>query len=238
MAVPVLEIPCDAEGIFLERPNRFLGIVDILLLGEKNDEKVHVHDPGRLEELLYPGNRVLLRRAGGKNRKTKWDLIAARYEDEWILVHSGYHRAISEWVLGSDFSPFGEAMEIQPEVTVGHSRLDFVITDPEGNEIGVEVKGCTLALDGVALFPDAPTERGRRHIETLMEMIEGEKKAGLLILVFRRDAKFFLPNEATDPKFAEVFRSGIERGVMVHPLLFSYDGEMVYYEGAVPVGGG
>jgi len=194
-----------------------------------------VHDPGRLKELLYPGNRVLVKRAAGKHRRTKWDLIAARYDDEWILVHSGYHRGISEWVIRNENSPFHDIVDLRPEVTVGHSRLDFILTDNRGTEIGVEVKGCTLAVDGVALFPDAPTKRGRRHLEVLMDMKADGKNAALMILIFRSDAKCFRPNEITDPKFAETFLRAMRNGVDVFPMVFRYDGKRVDYMGEIPV---
>ena len=235
MTTKVMELICDAEGVLRERSNRFLAVVDIVGFGD--NEEVHVHDPGRLKELLYPGNRVRMKRAAGKKRKTKWDMIAARYGDEWILVHSGYHRAISEWVIRGEQSPFHGVANIRPEVTVGHSRLDFVLTDDGGKETGVEVKGCTLAVDGVALFPDAPTERGRRHLEVLMDMRANGKNAALIVLVFRHDAGCFRPNELTDPKFADVFRKAVKQGVDVFPMVFRYDGKWVRYMGEIPVCG-
>ncbi|MCK4717608.1 MAG: DNA/RNA nuclease SfsA [Thermoplasmata archaeon] len=229
----VLRLPHDATGSLVSRPNRFLAIVDVDGLGE---QEVHVHDPGRLKELLFPGNELLLRRAEGKKRKTKWDLIAARYEEQWVLVHSGYHRAISEWVLNSDISPFGHVEEIRPEVRIGHSRLDFVLTD-RGEIIGVEVKGCSLAIDDIALFPDAPTERGRKHLETLMEMKREGVRAALMVLVFRKDAGCFYPKEDTDPKFANTFWDAMEAGVEVYPLVFTYENGKIWYLHKIPVCG-
>ena len=235
MTTKVMELLCDAEGVLRERPNRFLAVVDIDGFGD--NEEVHVHDPGRLKELLYPGNRVLVKRAAGKKRKTKWDMISARYGQEWILVHSGYHRAISEWIIKGEHSPFHGVANIRPEVTVGHSRLDFVLDHEDGNETGVEVKGCTLAVDGVALFPDAPTERGRRHLDVLMDMKADGKNTALIVLVFRADARCFRPNELTDPKFAETFQRAVKQGVDVFPMVFRYDGKSVYYLGEIPVCG-
>ena len=235
MVVEVIELNWDAQGIFRSRPNRFISIIDIIDPVDIKGERVHVHDPGRLKELLYPGNRILLKKAFGKNRKTKWDVIAAQFENEWILIHSGYHRAISEWMLRTKQSPLGSLKEIRPEVTVGHSRLDFICKDEDDKVIGVEVKGCTLAVDGVALFPDAPTERGRRHLETLMEMKASGKRAALLVLIFRHESRCFSPNELTDPGFAETFRRAVEKGVEVYPLVFRYDGSTIVYLGNIPV---
>ncbi|MDG6220727.1 MAG: DNA/RNA nuclease SfsA, partial [Candidatus Thermoplasmatota archaeon] len=180
----------DAEGVFMSRPNRFVGVVEISGLGE---QMVHVHDPGRLKELLYPGNKVLLKRASSPGRKTAWDLLAARFQDQWVFTNSAYHPHISRWVLEGRMAPFSGVSCIRPEVTVGHSRLDYVLDMDDGKKIGLEVKGCTLAVEGVALFPDAPTERGRRHIETLMTKKDEGWGAALMVLVFRTDAVCFSP---------------------------------------------
>jgi len=240
----VLSLGKTVEGVFLKRPNRFLAMVEIPGAGRGKECEVHVHDPGRLKELLVPGAKVLVKKVedkGGK-RKTKWDMLAAWYGDEkkdggmWVLVHSGYHRAISEWVLRGVASPFGGVDEIKPEVQVGHSRLDFVLTE-KGVMLGVEVKGCSLARDGIALFPDAPTERGRKHLETLMGMKKEGLRAALLILVFRRDAECFYPNSERDPKFAKTFWDAVEIGVEVYPLKFSLEKGKIWYLGRIPVCG-
>jgi len=229
-------IHCDAEGVLVERPNRFLAIVDIDGAdGTVPGEKAHVHDPGRLLELLYPGNRLLLRRAGNPLRKTAWDVIAARHGEEWILIHSGFHREIAAWLLSSPDPPFGKLADIRPEVTVGHSRLDFMAMDKMGRTIGIEVKGCTLAIDGTALFPDAPTERGRKHVNTLIGMVESGDRAGLLVLVLGPDAERFAPKADTDPAFAEAFWKAVDNGVEVHAVRFGFDGENVHLMGEIPV---
>lgn len=238
MKMPVMEIPWDAKATFISRPNRFLGIVDITSpkKDKKRNVKVHVHDPGRLEELLYPGNRVLLRKAKNKNRKTKWDVIAAFYDGDWILVHSGYHRAIAEWVLNSNkVSPFGKVTNITPEARIGKSRLDFLLEKKNGKKTWVEVKGCTLARDGVALFPDAPTERGRRHLKTLIKLKKEGDDAAIIILVFRSDARCFAPNGETDPKFSDTFYKAVDTGVQVYPLVFKFENSTVYYINKIPI---
>ena len=98
LKIPVLEVSYDASGVFKERPNRFLGVVDIDQPRKAAGVHVHIHDPGRLKELLYKGNKVLLRHARTSNRKTDWDLIAAKYSDGWVLVNSSYHRAGAEHI--------------------------------------------------------------------------------------------------------------------------------------------
>ena len=227
----MLEVPVDAEGVLLERPNRFLALVDIETTeGPLPGERVHVHDPGRLLELLYPGNRLLVRRASSEKRSTAWDVIAARYGEEWILVHSGLHRALAEQIIGDMIlSPFGPIAEVRPEVTVGHHRLDFRLVRPDGSVLWVEVKGCTLAEDGIALFPDAPTVRGRKHLETLMDLADRGDAAAVMILVFRPDARSFAPKVDTDPAFAETFYRALDAGVQAVPIVLGYrDGTIVH----------
>ena len=229
------DIPYTSEASWLERPNRFLGLVR---LADGSRHKVHVRDPGRLTELLYPGNRVLIRRAeAAARRKTAWDLVAARFDQQWVLVNSGHHPAIARALLSHPgLCPFGPLHSIQPEVKFGRSRLDFLLeidkeaclkTGPgnEGQNCGkiyLEVKGCTLARQGVALFPDAPTTRGARHLEELIEARRLGFGAAVLILVFRQDAEIFAPNRETDPNFAEVFQQAVEAGVECCPVKIEY----------------
>jgi len=222
--IELLKVGWDRKGIFLDRPNRFIGIVDI----DGSPEKVHIHDPGRLEELLYKENEVLLKHVDKPDRKTRWELIASRYENQWVFTNSGYHRRISENIVERIFENAG----IRAEVKVGHSRLDFLVEEKGGRK-GVEVKGCTLTENGVALFPDAPTERGRKHLQTLMDIIDSEDSAMLMILVFRKDIRCFAPNERTAPRFAEIFKKAVEKGVEVRPMLLEYDGESVWWLGEI-----
>ena len=231
MGKDVIEVETDAKGRFVERKNRFLGTVDI----DGKVVEVHVRDPGRLEEILYEGNEVLVKKAKSKDRKTNWDLIAGKVKDNWIFVNSGYHREITEGVLeDEEISPYPGAGNITPEVQLGESRIDFLL-ERDGERIWMEVKGCTLAEDGVALFPDAPTERGKRHVEELRKAMEKGDRAVLLVLVFRPDAKCFAPKESTDPEFSEVFRKAVEEGMEVYPLKFSFEDDMLRYVSEIPV---
>lgn len=117
---------------------------------------------------------------------------------------------------------------------MGDSHLDFVATDPDDRQFGVEVKECTLTVDDVAMFPDAPTTRGIKHVEPLIDIIKGGHRAGLVILVFRPEAERFETNEGTDPAFAEAFRRAVDAGVEVHAVRFSFDGRRVRYLGQYP----
>lgn len=233
----LLEIPHDVVAEFRARPNRFLGSAIVLREnGGMSEELVHVHDPGRLKELLYAGNRVLLRRAASpERRKTAWDLLAAAHDDQWVFVHSGYHRRIAERILGDPkLSPLGPITSLRAEVKYGKSRIDFLATRGNDKEALIEVKGCTLAIHGKALFPDAPTERGRRHLATLMEAREAGFEATVVMLIFRPDARRFAPNRVTDPAFAELFGSAVRAGVTVFPLVLAYDGIAVRFLRQIP----
>ncbi len=233
---PLLNLPWDARGIFRARPNRFLGVVDITDPRKSGGVRVHIHDPGRLRELLYAGNRVLLKRARGNHRATEWNLAAARHGGDWILVHSGYHRTIAEAIIrDEDLTPFGRVVGVRSEITYSHSRLDFLLINGEGREVWVEVKGCTLAAGELALFPDAPTKRGNRHLKELISLKRNGDLAAPLILIFRPEVKQFAPNGGTDPAFYSLFYEAMERGVEVYPLLLEYREGKIGYLGRVPV---
>lgn len=238
----VMEIPWDAEGRLLSRPNRFLGIVDIRSFSgspaDMPEEKVHIHDPGRLEDLLYAGNELLLKKASNTNRKTGWDVIAAKADDGWVLINSAFHRKIAEWAIRSGVCPLLDGLDsVAAEQKFGNSRLDFLL-GKGGTKIWVEVKGCTLIDDGRAIFPDAPTSRGKRHVEELIKAVEVGDEALLLILVFRPNAQCFAPNEVIDPDLAAAFRDAMDAGVRVCSLVFSYKGREVIYKGNIPLADG
>ncbi len=222
----IMKINPDREAVLLKRDNRFIATIRI----GTSITQAHVHDPGRLEELLYPGNRILIKHATGKHRKTEWDVIAARFENLWVFTNSGYHRRIAEEILKIIYPGY----TLKPEVKLGHSRIDFFATS-NNEKIAIEVKGCTLARNGVALFPDAPTSRGRRHVEELIRFIKSGGKATLLILVFRSDSLCFLPNGNTDPEFEDVFWKAVDSGVDIIPVILKYDPPVLSYLGKIPL---
>ncbi len=237
MAKLLLKTTWDAEGIFRDRPNRFLGIVDLPEEHGGPAQAVHIHDPGRLRELLFPGNRVMLKKADRPGRKTAWTLMAARYEDQWVLVNSGLHRQISHALLSSpEISPLGSALKLDAEVRLGKSRIDYRVQPVSGPAVWVEVKGCTLARGGIALFPDAPTSRGARHVLELAEMLKQGERAALLILIFQQDVHCFAPNSEMDPKFATAFEQAVKEGLEVYPLLCSCSADgSIWYDGSTVV---
>lgn len=242
----VLHIHTDTEAILIERPNRFVAIVEIEEDGIKRQEKAHVHDPGRLIDILYPGNRLLLRKASNPNRKTGWDVIAGRIGEEWILINSAFHRQISQWVLENRvIDELKDIDGIIPEQKFGDSRLDFLLetngVEGEENEkeqvkrTWVEVKGCTLAENNVAMFPDAPTTRGKRHLEELMRAVDEGYDAAIIILVLRSDAGCFTPNWMIDPDFTKTMIQAVEKGVMIFPLQFIFENNSIYYFSEIPL---
>ena len=166
----IIEIKADKKGIFKERLNKFLGIVDI-----GYETMAHIHDSGRLIKILYSGNEILLKKADGK-RKTKWDILAGKYKNKWVFSNSFYHSMIAKKIIKIIF---GE-IKIEKEIKYKNSRIDFLLN----GKMFLEVKGCTLEKNGMALFPDAPTLRGRKHLKALIDAAENGYDAAILFLIF------------------------------------------------------
>ncbi len=227
----VMEVKWDAVGIFRKRPNRFLGIVDLVEPKLQKGVKVHIHDPGRLPEILFEGNRVYLKRANSRGRKTGWDLLAGEVQGRLVFTNSSYHRKISTWYIET-LRPFGPFDELLPEFTFGKSRLDFLIKRGKERTL-VEVKGCTLARGEVALFPDAPTKRGRRHVEELIRAKEMGMEAAVVFLVFREEARCFSPNQETDPRFSLTLRKALQAGVRILLPVFSLEEGFLFFKGHI-----
>ena len=196
-----------ASGIFLRRPNRF--IAHVLLDGKET--VCHVKNTGRCRELLQPGVRVWLERSPNPNRKTAYDLIAVEKGEKLINMDAqAPNRVFAQWA--SSFEP--ELTAIRPEFTYGHSRLDFCLETPGGLHL-VEVKGVTLEQDGHTLFPDAPTERGVRHLQELTEVVGQGLRASVVFIVQMEQALDFAPNDATHPAFVQALRQAAAAGVQV-----------------------
>ena len=230
----IYDIGIDERGKFIERPNRF--IADIKL---KDDSiaTCHVHDSGRIRELLFPDNSVGIKKAKeGSTRKTKWDVISALSDDnEDILINSSYHRYISENFLRDEkLSPFGKASNIKAEVKYGDSRLDYLIEKDEC-KIWVEVKGVSLSVNKKAMFPDAPSVRAQKHLKELIEIKENGDRAAVLLLIFR-ESDVFRPKWETDPKFSELFYEALEKGVEIYPIqFFLREGKVIYEEKKIKI---
>jgi sugar fermentation stimulation protein A len=225
------KLKTDVEGIFLRRPNRFIADIEV----EGEIIRAHVHDSGRLTELLYKGNKVKVKKADNPERKTAWDLISAKGGEEDVLVNSAYHRYISENLLRNEgLSPFGKVDEVRAEVKYGKSRIDYLLT--KGDEkIWVEVKGVSLSIKNEAMFPDAPSERAQKHLLELMELKRNGDRAAILLLILRKSYEF-RPKWETDPRFSELFYMAQREGVEIYPVQLAYENDEIVYKGLIPVG--
>lgn len=197
------------NGEFLSRPNRF--IAKVLVNGI--EETVHVKNTGRCRELLTDKAEVFLSYSSNPQRKTKYDLVAVRKGEKLINMDSQIPNDVAEEYLkkGNLFS--GNAV-IRREVTHGKSRFDFYIEDGE-EKIFLEVKGVTLENDGVAMFPDAPTERGIKHINELISLVSQGYNAYILFVIQMEDVFLFKPNDATHKAFGDKLREAEKSGVNI-----------------------
>lgn len=205
------------KSIFISRPNRF--IAECELDGEK--VIAHVKNTGRCRELLIPGCTVYLEEPIGKDRKTKYDLVAVekRLSDGSIMLinmDSGApNEAAAEFLRKGSLFPNAE---IRREVTIGNSRFDFCI-DEAGEITFLEVKGVTLEGEGIASFPDAPTQRGVKHIEELTELKRQGYGAAILFVIQMKGISEFRPNDITHRAFGDALRRAHAVGVKI----FAYD---------------
>lgn len=207
----MLFAPRPLPATFLSRPNRFLGIAEL----DGQLVECFIPNPGRLRELLQPGARVYLQERRDVGRKTGYNLILAEKNGVLVSVDSMAPNRVVGEALGSGLiTEMGGLSVVRREPTYGGSRLDFLLGDGSARLL-LEVKSCTLVEEGVALFPDAPTERGARHLKTL-ESFLGEGRASVLFLIQRSDAGVFRPNGATDPRFASALREAVFKGVEVY----------------------
>lgn len=195
---------------FLTRPNRFVAYVEL----NGRIEKCHVKNTGRCRELLVEGCTVWLERANNPERKTRYDLVAVLKGDRLINMDS-YAPNLAAGEFLPNLFPGGD---IRPEYTYGNSRFDFHI-EYNNKKILLEVKGVTLEEDGVVRFPDAPTERGVKHIGELMKCLEDGYEAYLLFVIQMDKVKYFTPNDETHPEFGQTLREAERRGVK----LLAYD---------------
>jgi sugar fermentation stimulation protein A len=195
-------------GKFIKRPNRFIAHIEI----DGKEEICHVKNTGRCRELLQPGVTVWCLDAENPNRKTRYDLIAVQKGERLINMDSqSPNAAAREWLLSGGL---GEIEELKAEQVKGNSRFDFSFRK-NGRECFLEVKGVTLENDGVCAFPDAPTQRGAKHVRELTELAKEGYGAYVLFVIQMADVKFLHPNDATDPAFAEALRQAAAAGVQI-----------------------
>ncbi len=200
-AFPLRLFPRFREGSFLARHGRFL--LEARAGGKK--VRAYLPNPGRLGELLLPGSKVYLVREGGPGRKTEWTAVAVEGSQGPVILHTGRTNDIAQAFLEENLVPGLEGCRItRREAPLGRSRFDFLL-DLGGEPFWLEVKSCTLLAGRAALFPDAVTERGRRHLEELDHLAGQGVRAGILFVVHNPQARWFLPDWHTDPAFARAF---------------------------------
>lgn len=221
------------EGVFISRPNRF--IANVLVGGE---EKVaHVKNTGRCRELLVPGAKVFLSVSDNQARKTALDLVAVEKVTDkgQILINmdsAAPNTVAAEWL--GDGAIFGKGAKIKSEVTHGDSRFDFYIEKDEKRSF-LEVKGVTLEEDGIVMFPDAPTERGVKHIEGLIRLCHNGFGAYVLFVVQMSGVKYFTPNAKTHPEFAIALKKAKEAGVNILAIDTRVTENGIYYGNSVSI---
>lgn len=202
------------QASFIKRPNRFNAVVS--LDGERTT--VHVKNTGRCRELLLPGSKVYLSKAENPQRKTGYDLVAVekRREDGSVMLINMDSQlpndAVFEWLPSSGL--FSANAVIRREVTHGDSRFDFYVEDT-GIGSFIEVKGVTLEKDGCAMFPDAPTERGVKHLRGLASSLKKGYNGIVIFVIQMKGVRKFMPNDLTDPDFASALRDAASAGVRI-----------------------
>lgn len=204
------------EARFIKRPNRFVAVVE----SGGREETVHVKNTGRCKELLIPGATVYLTKCKSPKRKTAYDLVAVVKSTDRgdILVNMDSqlpNGAAKEWL--EKHGGFSKDAVIRPEVVYKNSRFDFCVTDKEKLTY-VEVKGVTLESNGVASFPDAPTQRGAKHLGELCDCVENGFGAMIIFVIQMKGPHLFVPNVKTDPQFAAALKKARDGGVRILAL--------------------
>ena len=197
------------KGFFKKRINRFTAIVSI----NGDDTVCHVKNTGRLGELLLPDAVVYLKYCDAETRKTQYDLISVESRGQIVNIDSqATNKVFGEWV-GSGI--FAEDLQlVKPEFTYGDSRFDFKLGYSTDIRF-VEIKGVTLLRDGIAYFPDAPTERGIKHIHGLIDAVEHGYKAAIFFVIQMKGCRALRPNDETQPAFGAALREAAAAGVEI-----------------------
>ncbi len=197
------------KGTFIDRPNRFMAHVKI----EGKIEPCHVKNTGRCRELLVEGAKVLVQEGNHPGRKTKYDLISVWKGERLVNIDSQAPNIIfREWLDEGIFFPVLET--IKAEQKYNNSRFDYYL-ETAGKRIYVEVKGVTLEKDGVALFPDAPTERGVKHLKDLVACIDEGYEAMVVFIIQMKGVRYMRPNDEMHPEFGYALRELAQKGAGV-----------------------
>lgn len=199
-------------GIFLSRPNRFIAQVEI----NSRVEKCHVKNTGRCAELLIPGATVMVQPVNRPGRLTGYDLVSVWKGDRLINMDSAVpNKVFAEYLRGSQY--IKDLTLIKPETRFGNSRFDFYLEAGE-RKIFIEVKGVTLEEDGVAMFPDAPTERGVKHLRELIRCLDSGFEAQAVFIIQMKGLRYFTPNIRTHAAFGEALKAADKAGVTIRAM--------------------
>lgn len=214
-------------GTFVSRNNRFTA--QVMIDGEV--QTVHVKNTGRLRELLIPGAKVTLQKSGNPNRKTAYDLVSVyKPELKWVNIDSIVPNKLMEQYLRSrDYDL------VKPEFTYGDSRFDFYM-EQNGGKYLTEVRGCTLAADiekGIGLFPDAPTERGVKHINELAKAVKAGYHCSIAFVIQMNGIHLVLPNDGTHPQFGEALKTAARAGVNIECYSCHVEADSIEISGMV-----
>ncbi len=214
-----------AFGRFLDRPNRFIAHVEM----DGRIETVHVKNTGRCRELLLPGAEVSLQKADNPSRKTPYDLIAVKKEGlGWVNIDSQAANAVAgEWLAAQT-----GVRKIVPEYRLGDSRFDFYLEDEEGPLL-LEIKSCTLEIEGMGFFPDAPTERGVKHLRELAALAREGKRCAVGFVIAMEGVDLVFPNRRTHPAFGDALEEAFAAGVEILYLPCSVTADSLAVRGCI-----
>lgn len=221
------------EAYFIHRPNRFAALV--CLASEGREILVHVANSGRMRELLQEGNRVLLAPVERDGRKTSFDLALVDVDGVLVSADARLPVPLVAEALGRGLlAPFRGYTVARREVGLGKSRLDLLLEGPS-DLCYVEVKSVTLVEAGIALFPNAPTARGRKHVDSLISAVEQGHRAAIIFVVQREDAARLRPNDAADREFGRSLREAAKKGVEVYGYRCRVSRKAVEIDSPIPV---
>ena len=221
------------NAVFIERPNRFITIIEIG--GEKH--KSHLPDPGRLKELLIPGASLMVRPAPeNKERSTAFTTIMVNLKGQWISLVSTLPNQFVNYSFQKNRIPiFQKYKLVRPEVAIRNHRFDFLLSNKSGKNFFLEVKSVTFVEDGIAKFPDAVTARGMNHAKTLTDLVKEGEFAGILFVCQRPDATLFEPMWDRDPMFSNVLFNAYKMGVKVWCITLNVSQTEISFNKEIPV---
>jgi len=210
------------KAVFLGRPNRFV----VECLSEGRQERAYLPNPGRLQELLLPGATLYLaRNPSSHEMKTRCTVVAVERDGVPVMLHTHHTNTVARWLIERSKIPGIEGYHVSgAEVPFGRSRFDFLLRKGS-REFILEVKSCTLFGRTIAMFPDAITERGRRHIRELAELSRGGKKCGVLFVVHWPKARYFMPEHHTDLAFSRTLLD-VRNKIMVRAVAVGWKGDL------------